>query len=45
MGFSNQRPAGRALQRDEAAIKTWRTKRWPAPKKSLREGRSIVFFP
>jgi len=34
LGFSNQRPAGRALQRDEAAIKTWRTKRWPALKKS-----------
>jgi transposase len=34
LGFSSQRPAGRALQRDEAAIKTWRTKRWPALKKS-----------
>jgi transposase len=34
MGFSNQRPAGRAIQRDEAAIKEWRTKRWPALKKS-----------
>ena len=35
MGFSSQRPAGRAIQRDEAAIKRWRTKRWPALKKSL----------
>jgi len=35
MGFSNQRPAGRAVQRDEAAIKHWRVKRWPALKKSL----------
>ena len=34
LGFSSQRPAGRALQRDEAAIKTWRAKRWPALKKS-----------
>jgi transposase len=34
LGFSNQRPAGRAIQRDEAAIKAWRTKRWPALKKS-----------
>ena len=34
MGFSSQRPAGRAVQRDEAAIKQWRTKRWPALKKS-----------
>jgi transposase len=34
MGFSSQRPAGRAIQRDEAAIEQWRTKRWPALKKS-----------
>jgi transposase len=34
MGFSSQRPAGRAIQRDEAAIKQWRSKRWPALKKS-----------
>ncbi len=34
LGFSSQRPAGRAIQRDEAAIKEWRTKRWPALKKS-----------
>jgi len=34
LGFSSQRPAGRAIQRDEVAIKQWRTKRWPALKKS-----------
>lgn len=34
LGFSSQRPAGRAIQRDETAIKQWRTKRWPALKKS-----------
>jgi transposase len=34
LGFSSQRPAGRAIQRDEAAIKRWRSKRWPALKKS-----------
>jgi len=34
LGFSSQRPTGRAIQRDEAAIKQWRTKRWPALKKS-----------
>lgn len=34
MGFSNPRPTGRAIQRDEAAIRQWRTKRWPALKKS-----------
>ena len=37
LGFSNQRPAGRAIQRDEPAIKTWRAKRWPALKKSPGE--------
>lgn len=34
LGFSNQRPAGRAIQRDETAIRQWRVKRWPALKKS-----------
>ena len=34
MGFSSQRPTGRAIQRDEVAIKQWRIKRWPALKKS-----------
>ena len=37
LGFSSQRPTGRAIQRDEAAIKTWRTRRWPALKKSASE--------
>jgi putative transposase len=37
LGFSSQRPAGRAMQRDEAAIKAWRVKRWPALKKSASE--------
>jgi transposase len=34
LGFSNQRPTGRALQRDEEAIQSWKTKRWPALKKT-----------
>jgi len=34
MGFSCQRPTGRALQRDERAIEQWKTKRWPALKKT-----------
>jgi transposase len=34
LGFSSQRPSGRAAQRDEAAIRRWKTKRWPALKKS-----------
>lgn len=34
LGFSNQRPSGRAIQRDEPAILTWKKQRWPALKKS-----------
>jgi transposase len=34
LGFSSQRPTGRAIQRDEAAIKQWRSRRWPALNKS-----------
>lgn len=33
MGFSSQRPTGRAIQRDEQAIAQWKTKRWPLLKK------------
>jgi len=37
MGWSVQRPAGQARQRDEPEIRTWKRKRWPALKKSLRD--------
>lgn len=33
LGWSPQRPVGRALERDEAAITEWKTKQWPAIKK------------
>lgn len=33
LGWSVQRPAGQARQRDEPAIRTWKHKRWPALKK------------
>jgi transposase len=36
LGWSVQRPTGRARQRDEAAIAEWKKKRWPAIKKSPR---------
>ena len=32
-GWSSQRPAGRALERDEAAIKRWKRTEWPRIKK------------
>jgi transposase len=35
LGFSSQRPTGRAIQRDEAAILAWKKQRWPALKKSV----------
>lgn len=40
LGFSCQRPVGRALERDEAGIEQWKRKRWPMLKKTPRpEGR------
>lgn len=33
LGWSCQRPTGRALQRDEAAIERWKKRRWPELKK------------
>lgn len=33
LGWSVQRPGGRARERNEAAIATWKKKRWPALKK------------
>ena len=34
LGWSCQRPAGRALERDEEAIQRWKKYRWPQLKKS-----------
>ena len=34
-GWSVQKPITRASQRNEAAIETWRTERWPALKRGL----------
>lgn len=36
LGFSCQRPSGRALERNESAIKKWKRQRWPTLKKTLR---------
>jgi transposase len=33
LGWSVQRPAGQARERDERAIRTWKQKRWPELKK------------
>jgi transposase len=34
LNFSCQRPSGRAIQRDEKAVRHWKKKRWPALKKT-----------
>ncbi len=34
LGWTVQRPSGRALERDEQAIRRWKRKRWPALKKT-----------
>lgn len=36
LGFSCQRPSGRALERNETAIQRWKQTRWPVLKKTLR---------
>ena len=36
-GWSVQRPSGQARERDEPAIRAWKTKRWLALKNSLRD--------
>ena len=36
LGFSCQRPTGRATQRNESAIRQWKYQRWPALKKTLK---------
>lgn len=36
LGFSCQRPSGRALERNESAIKKWKQQRWPMLKKTLQ---------
>ena len=42
MGWSCQRPSGRALERDEEKIRIWKPKRWPELKKrpKTKAGRS-----
>ncbi len=34
-GWSRQKPARRAAQRDEEAIRRWKEERWPQVKKKL----------
>jgi transposase-like protein len=36
LGWSCQRPTGRAPERDEEKIRRWKQKRWPEIKKKLK---------
>lgn len=38
LGWSCQRPTGRALERDEEAIRRWKRERWPTLKKTPKSG-------
>ncbi len=37
LGWSCQRPVGRAWERDEAAIRRWKRERWPELKKKPKK--------
>jgi transposase len=37
LGWSCQRPTGRALERDEATVQDWKKKRWPEIKKKPKK--------
>jgi transposase len=37
LGWSCQRPSGRALERDEVAIRRWKKERWPGIKKKPKK--------
>lgn len=44
LGWTPQRPASRALERNEAAIQRWKRERWPTQKKNAEsKGQTIVF--
>ena len=38
LGWTPQRPAGRAWERNESAIKRWKRQRWPELKKTPKKG-------
>ncbi|TQE48197.1 IS630 family transposase, partial [Leptospira borgpetersenii] len=44
LGFSYQKPKRIALERDEKAIQSWKTERWPDIKKAQKEGFEVIFL-
>jgi transposase len=43
LGWSCQRPAGRALERNEEKIRQWKQQRWPEIKKKPKTGGAPSF--
>jgi transposase len=43
LGWSCQRPTGRALERDEEKIRAWKRKRWPEIKKKPKKSGELSF--
>jgi transposase len=43
LGWSCQRPAGRAMERDEGKIRQWKQKRWPGIKKKPKKSGARSF--
>lgn len=43
LGWTPQRPAGRAFERNEAAIRGWKRQRWPELKKTPKDGAKRSF--
>jgi transposase len=41
LGWTPQRPVGRALERNEAAIRKWKRQRWPELKKTLKDAAKL----
>jgi hypothetical protein len=44
LGWSCQRPVGRALEREADKIRRWKQQRWPEINKSPERRRTIVFI-
>ncbi|MBE8424793.1 winged helix-turn-helix domain-containing protein [Leptospira borgpetersenii serovar Balcanica] len=44
LGFSYQKQKRIALERDEKAIQSWKTERWPDIKKAQKEGLEVIFL-
>jgi transposase len=44
LGWSHQRPARRAVERDDEAIERWKKERWPRVKKNAKRRGALIVF-